>query len=215
MINLQERTQDLESQLIHVLDTGGFHYFKQTERNVLCAHACFLSIEHASSLRLLLSNDHSTSATALLRLQFEAFIRAAWLLYVANDVQISKLSAPLTQKSQQAANNFPGLSDMLKAIELHAPPGLVTPMLEFKNGLLKGLNSFVHSGIHPLALQKVEFPQTLMRELLLNSNGIMHFSYRMLASLTGSKALLDEVTHLYKPFSECFPPPKANGHIEG
>jgi hypothetical protein len=116
MNNLLERTRDLESQLIRVLDTGGFHYFHQTERHVLCAHACFLSIEHTSSLRLLITTDHSTSAAALLRLQFEAFIRAAWLLYAANDLQVSKLSAPLTEYSQQAANNMPGLSEMLKAI---------------------------------------------------------------------------------------------------
>ena len=207
MVNLQERTVDLESKLIQVLDTGGFHYFNQTEKHVLCAHACFLSIEHASALRLLLSTDHSTTATALLRLQFEALIRAAWLLYAADDVQIRKLAAPLTSESQQAASSLPGLSDMLKAIEFRAPSGLVSPMLEFKNGLLKGLNSFVHSGIHPLALKKVEFPKKLMLELMLNSNGIMHFAYRILAILTGSQALVDEITHLYKPFSDCFPPP--------
>jgi hypothetical protein len=37
------------------------------------------------------------------------------------------------------------------------------------------------------------------------SNGLMHFAYRMLASMSGSQRRMDRVTHLYKEFADCVP----------
>ena len=37
------------------------------------------------------------------------------------------------------------------------------------------------------------------------SNGLMHFAYRILASLSGSQRRMDRVTHLYEEFTSCLP----------
>jgi hypothetical protein len=96
---------------------------------------------------------------------------------------------------------------MLKALEVKAPVGLTQPLTEFRTVAMKGLNSFVHCGIHPLRRISEGFPEALGLQLVRNSNGLMHFNYRMLASLTGSQHLMNQTTHLYGEFQDCFPIP--------
>jgi len=55
-----------------------------------------------------------------------------WLLYVATEVEIEKLLAPLNNDTQKAANRLPMATEMLKALEKHDPPVAVRPLLQFK-----------------------------------------------------------------------------------
>lgn len=48
------------------------------------------------------------SAAAVLRLQYEAVLRAAWLLFAASPVQAEKLTRSLDVEAEQAAKNVPG-----------------------------------------------------------------------------------------------------------
>lgn len=201
------RSDEFETALNEALNAGAFRLFDDTPKLLICANACQLSLEHARSLRILFAAEAPHSATGLLRLQYEALLRAAWLLYAAGDLQLSKLTTQLDLNSEQAANNLPGPADMLKALEAKAPIGLIQPLKEFKTVAIKGLNSFVHGGIHPLTRIKEGFPETLALPLVRNSNGLMHFGYRTLASMTGSQELMNRITHLYEKFSDCFPPP--------
>lgn len=191
------------------MNASAFRLFDDTSRLSICANACLLSLEHANSLRVLFAADATHSATGLLRLQYEALLRAAWVLYAGNELQLSKLTTQLDIDSEHAANNLPSPADMLKTLESKAPIGLIQPLNEFKTVAMKGLNSFVHGGIHLLTRIKEGFPETLGLQLVRNSNGLMHFGYRMLASLTGSQALMNQMMHLYEGFADCFPPPAA------
>jgi hypothetical protein len=44
------------------------------------------------------------------------------------------------------------------------------------------------------------------------SNGLAHFAYRMLASLSGSQRRMDRVTRLYLSFMDCVPMAADSGH---
>ena len=94
---------------------------------------------------------------------------------------------------------------MLDAVVRKAPPGLSVPLAEFNQYSRHALNSFVHSGIHPLTRARDGFPATLGATLIRFSNGLMHFAYRMLASVSGSQWRMDQVTGLYKSFEDCVP----------
>ena len=207
MNKLLIRSDEFEASLDAVLNPDAFTLFDDSPKLSICASACLLSLEHASSLRILFAANAPHSATGLLRLQYEALLRAAWVLYAASDLQLAKLTTQLDINSEQAANNLPGPADMLKALEAKAPSGLIQPLNEFKTVAMKGLNSFVHGGIHPLTRIKEGFPEVLALQLVRNSNGLMHFGYRMLANLSGSQALMNQMTHLYGTFADCFPPP--------
>lgn len=204
MNKLLLRSDEFEKAINTILGAGVIELFDETPKLRVCAHACLLSLEHARSVRILFSADAPHSASALLRLQYEALLRAAWVLYAASDLQITKLDAPLDANSELAVNNLPGALEMQKALEAKAPVGLTQPLTEFRTVAMKGLNSFVHGGIHPLRRISQGFPEALGLQLVRNSNGLMHFSYRMLASLTGSQHLMNLTTHIYGKFQDCF-----------
>jgi len=95
--------------------------------------------------------------------------------------------------------------EMLDAVVKKAPQGLAAPIAEFNHYSRHALNSFVHSGIHPLRRAREGFPLEMASTIVRQSNGLMHFAYRMLASLSGSQRRMDRVTHLYKEFTDCLP----------
>lgn len=54
------------------------------ERAEAASAAAELAFEHAHALRVLFEAETPNSATSLLRHQYEALLRAAWLLYAAS-----------------------------------------------------------------------------------------------------------------------------------
>jgi hypothetical protein len=87
-----------------------------SSRDKAVAGFCAVSLEHAAGLRTLVAGGYHTSAISLMRLQFEALARAMWLLYVANDAAIARLTAPLTRDNEQAAKNLPSVNEMVTQI---------------------------------------------------------------------------------------------------
>lgn len=61
--------------------------------------AAEVAIEHETALDALFGLGLANSAVALLRIEYEALLRSAWLLYVASDIQVEKALAPLTRGS--------------------------------------------------------------------------------------------------------------------
>lgn len=210
------RAEEFESALAACFPETGIVLAEATAKHNLCATACMLSVEHAFVLRSAFGALAPNTGAALLRLQYEALLRAAWLLYAANPNQLEKLARALNLEAEQAAKNLPGYMEMLDAVSKHAPAGLSAPLSEFNQYSRHALNSFVHGGIHPLRRAQEGFPVELAARLVLMSNGLLHFAYRMLAVLSGSKPRLDKVTHLYLEFKECLPviEPKLREQIE-
>ena len=202
---LLDRSEEFEAALIECFPVSGFVLADASDKHQLCSTACTLSAEHASVLRLAFTLVAPNSGAALLRLQYEGLLRAAWLLHAASPVDVAKLARSLDLDAEQAAKNMPGYSAMLEAVLKHAPVGLAAPLEEFNRYSRHALNSFVHTGIHPLRRAQEGFPILLAHRLIAMSNGLLHFAYRILAVLSGSKRRLDKVTNLYLPFADCLP----------
>lgn len=175
------------------------------QRHKIAANAALLAIEHASALRASAQVKAMNSAAGLLRLQYEAVLRAAWLLYSASPGQVKKLTSSLDLDAEQIAKNLPGYLEMLAAIEKSTPEGLAAPLVEFNRYSRHALNSFVHAGIHPLYRSQSGFPPALAETILKFSAGLMHFAYRILAALTGSQERMNRVTRAYMAFQDCLP----------
>lgn len=62
--------------------------FKSTERNRVVAALFHLSLEHHGSIHLLVQHKHNGSAFALLRPQFEAYVRGLWFMKCATQEQL-------------------------------------------------------------------------------------------------------------------------------
>ncbi len=176
----------------------------------LVATAVIVSLEHGSVLRKAIEVGASNTGAALLRLQNEAVLKAAWLLFTATPPQVEKLAVPLESGAEQAAKGLPGYLDMLAAVQKSGPAGLTQPLMEFNQYSRHALNSFVHTGIHPLSRTKEGFPLPLAEKILKFANAHSHLAYRILAVLTGEQQRMNQVTKLYLAFADCLPMTTAN-----
>lgn len=147
---LLERSAAFELAIQACFPEPGFVLAIDSPQHQLVATACVLCTEHASVLRAAFAIGLPNSGSAVLRLQYEALLRAAWLMYAATPAQVEKLSATLDFEAEQAAKKLPGYLDMMNAVTRTAPAGLSAPLAEFNQYSRHALNSFVHSGIHPL-----------------------------------------------------------------
>lgn len=205
--NLLERSEAFEKVIATCFPEAGYVLALSDQKHELVATACTLCIEHASVLRAAFAVTAPNSGAAVLRLQYEALLRAVWLLYAASPAHVDKLAQALDLEAEQAAKNLPGYMEMLEAVVKKAPEGLAAPIAEFNQYSRHALNSFVHSGIHPLRRAREGFPLEMASTIVRFSNGLMHFAYRMLASLSGSQRRMDRVTGVYLAFPECVPGP--------
>lgn len=202
---LLERSSEFEEALLAEFPNGGLLLAGQEQRNEIAAAAALIAIEHAGALRVAAEIGAFNSAAGLLRLQFEAVLRAAWLLFAAGPGQVEKFTKTLDVEAEQGAKTVPGYLDMLAAVEKSAPVGLAAPLTEFNRYSRHALNSFVHAGIHPLSRARSGFPVVLAETLLKFSAGLLHFAYRLLAALTGSQERMSRVTRVYAAFQDCLP----------
>lgn len=201
-----DRSNDLHEHLMVLLENAEFD---GSDRGIAALGLCHLAIEHSTALRILLASGLPTAATSLMRLQFEALTRAAWVMFAASELQLGKLDAPLTLESQQAAKNLPSVTGMIE--DLGKVSGILSAsaahamLVQFKQECGHALNSFVHGGIHPLRRCTEGFPLPLALSILRNSNGLLTMTGMTLATLTGDAAIAKKMSQIQYEFAECLP----------
>lgn len=97
-----------------------------------CLHA---SIEHGMAILILVDKGLCGSALALMRLQFEAYVRGLWLAQCASDSEVDKA----------AQDKFPQIDRIIAHLE---KPGLLDSsfLSTIKRDSWKPLNSLTHTG---------------------------------------------------------------------
>jgi len=180
------------------------------DRQEAAISAAEVALEHGTALNALFDMGMANSAVALLRLEYESLLRAAWLLYAATDAEVAKASAPLTRESAEAAKNLPNALAMLLDLErkLKSEPGLsglVAPLRELRDEAWKPLNAFVHCGLHPLARANDGFPKELAVSVVKISNALIHLAVRLLSRFTGDREVMRQVDETYIRFQDVMP----------
>ena len=199
------RSKELEDALLALLD---LKLYGDSDRVVVCRTVCSISFEYANSLRMLIEANNLTSAVGLVRLQYEAIVRAVWLLYAASDVAVSKLAVQLTPDSEQKANNIPMISEMLGQVNSKAPQQAAQMLNEFKDVSGKAMNSFVHCGIHAVNRHDSGYPLPLIIQIIQNSNALSTMSGMILAILSGDSNTSNRISKIQLEFEDCLPPLK-------
>ncbi len=157
---------------------------------------------------MLITTGNFTSATAMVRMQYEALVKAIWLLYAASDVAVSKLMVELNSESAHRAGQMPMLSEMLSKLEGKAPEETVNMLNEFKQYSWATLSSYVHGGIHAINRHSKGYPQPLLEQLLRASNGVSLITGMMLVTLSGSPAQQGKIRSIQRNYQDCLPPSK-------
>lgn len=185
--------------------------FDRSPRVVASRALCGVAMEHAESVKMLLAAGNFTSAVGLLRLQYEALVRAAWLFYAASDAASEKLAAELTEENARKATKLPMLSEMLNKLEGKAPAELLSMLLELKQYSWKPLSSFVHGGIHAIHRHSKGYPVLLLDQALRSSNGVSLMVGMMLVILSGDPVQRGKIPKIQVDFADCLPPRRPIG----
>lgn len=162
---------------------SSFELHEPDSRELATIALCQVAFEHGAALRGLIANGLAISGVALLRVQFEALVRAVWVLHVATDAQVDRLTAPLTPEGEQGAKNLPSILRMIEGVEKSGPPGSGQMFRRFHDRLSNGLNSFVHAGIHAIHRQLAPYPIPLLCDVVKNSNAVAMLTVIVMSEL--------------------------------
>jgi uncharacterized protein DUF6988 len=203
LLALVEQSAQLATELYSVIAVPRF---SDTERIRVSDVACSMSLEHWDATRSLLASGLLPSGLVVHRAQFEALVRSVWVLYAASEEKIGKLSAALSDESEQAAKNLPQIAEMMGELSRKAPPQAYDALSRFKDNSWKALNSYAHAGIHPLRRHVEGYPVALAAAVLRNANGLAIVSGMQAAVLSGRQPLVKQVLALGTANMACMPP---------
>lgn len=198
---LLSRSAELEANLTELL---ALRPCDDSERVLSSRIMCSIAFEHAESAKILIAAGNFTSATGLVRLQYEALVRAMWILYAASDNVITKLMCDLTSESAARANKIPLLSEMLDNLSGKAPAEALRMLLEFKQYSWRPLSSFVHGGIHAIHRHGKGYPPKLLYQTLKISNGVSIMVGMLLVILHGGGEMRGKMPQMQMEFADCF-----------
>ncbi len=114
---------------------NGLKLADASKRSILSGGCLHASIEHGMAIVVLVDEGLHGSALALIRLQFEAYVRGLWLAQGASDCEVDKAGR----------DAFPRINLMLESLET---PGLLDSAVlsTIKADAWNELNSLTHTG---------------------------------------------------------------------
>lgn len=177
-----------------------------SSRGRLVSSMSTIAIEHGLSLRLLVSVGQFASATALLRVQFEAVVRALWLHFAASEALIAKFDLSVSTSSLKEPADTPKISDMLDAIDSSAPPQIGKMLRDLKQGAWGPMNSYVHGGIHPVIRSVVGYSTDYALGTLRNANGLTTMAAMLIAMRSGDERTSKGMRQIQLDHLDCLPP---------
>ncbi|WP_368166187.1 hypothetical protein [Aeromonas sp. R9-1] len=180
--------------------------FNDSPKLTLSATLAVSSLQFSDAVRVLCASELMLGCNVAMRSQFEAFIRSVWVMYCANEYQVSRLSAELSQESQQACKNIPSVNQMMSDLEeVEHTKNLLVALNEFKSSSWLPLNSFVHSGIHAIHWTKNRVSPQFLDQIFRISNGLAILAFQHLGILTGKPGIQSELIAATACFSSCLP----------
>lgn len=202
MNDFLDRSDELHVEILGLLD--GVPAYPGIRHEVALV-ACGMALEHALSLRLLVRAECYTSALSMMRLQYEAITRSVWLLYAATDLQVQTLASPLTLEAEKSAKKMPMFKDMLDEVVKTAPSQASRMLMGFKDVNYHAMNSYVHSGIHPLRRHAEGYPVKLIEDALRNCNGLNVMTLQLGIVLSGDPRFAGTVRVMQEEFHQILP----------
>lgn len=175
-----------------------------SRRQAISFGFCQAALEHAISQRLLIEAGHTGTALALVRLHFEATVRAAWTLLAATDDWLAKFTAPVPSGSLDEPQLGPPIPSMLDAIEARAPDMAVEGRKLYRTA--KVMHSFVHGGAHLVVHALRGYPPEKLTDVLRNRNLLCLMLCNVIVVASGKSELSGSVSRLSAKHASVMPP---------
>lgn len=174
-------------------------------RHRLALDASALTLEHGQAIRLLLQDHLENAALALLRVQHEALLRAAWVAYAADDADLQPLAGPDTDLGVKQANALPLAGVLLKQVEASAltPAALKRGLREFRDIVWADANSYTHAGLLPLVRVGKRHAEAHLVQALYISNAHGYSASMISAEITDPADTLAAINRIVVAHPEC------------
>jgi len=166
-----------------------------------------LAHEHWAAQRTLMASGLFHPAIALLRLQFEATLKAFWVAHAAPEGWIERMGTVRLRESDGRVfePDVPKVGELLKDLERTAPPRASALLLLFKSIAWRELNSFVHGGALALSNLVHTMPEPFLVQILKNANGVWGMGMMLAASQLQDKSRVLQVVAAHHAHRECLP----------
>lgn len=171
----------------------------------LVEQCIYISFDHGIGVNSLLTADLPIQAMILFRSQFEAVVRAYWLMFLATNHQVSKLSFSYTFEEQFQNDTCPMVGEMIEALkkaDLEAKP-IIDHLFDFKKYHLKQLNSFVHTGKQLFTRDIMGFNEDMILILMKQSNNLITVAGQMMLKHTIPEKQ-KFLNYLIEKYRQCF-----------
>lgn len=177
-------------------------------RSTVAMEALQLAVQHGQAVWILVANDLGSSALGVLRMQYDAIVRAVWVTFAATPDRVRSLAAPLTKLTLEEANRSLTTTQMIDAIKLsNAPADLVRLIFEFKDSSWGVLNASVHAGLHALRRHEGLFEEEMILGLRL-SNGLGMLTARLMVLFGEHPRRQQDIDLVCAAYPDCMPPPR-------
>jgi hypothetical protein len=178
-----------------------------TRKEFLATSIGAVSLEHWGAQRLLLREGLYVTGFALVRLQFEAVVRAIWILECAKADWLERFATPMADGQLEEPVLGPPVPAMLSAIATKAP--VIAGMLsQLKEGAWEPMHSYVHGGVRPIAHSLAGTTHYQVSAVLRNANGLGLLAVNAMTIAFQDPRLGGFVARLQREYGDCLPPPK-------
>jgi hypothetical protein len=176
-------------------------------RAIIGLALCRAAHEHAMSQRLLFEAGHNLTALALLRLQFEAVVRAAWTNQGATESWLDAFTTPVEGEGHREPITGPPIPSMLNAFEPFSPH--VASEFRKLYGTIGAMHSFVHGGAQAVVHALRPYPAEKLISALLNRNLLQWYTANCALVASESVLLRPRLSVLKEKHAQCMPPAAA------
>lgn len=162
---------------------------KGDHRHRIPAQLFDLALEHAAGILRLVAATNYASAFALVRCEFECFVRGAWLHHRATDAEIEAFVANDEIK--------PKMWELIEALE-QAPPFQDKLLSSVKEKAWTPMNGYTHGGIHQVSRRlqgdyiEPAFEDEALLEVVQFAGTMALIAFGEIAALAGRTDLIEE-----------------------
>lgn len=210
LLGMDESIQELLKQS-HRLDADIGALFEEagpppSRRALLTMAMCQVAMEHGASQRLLIEAGCHVTALALVRLHFEAVVRAIWLHHGASEEWLERFSAPTAPQQLAEPVLGPPVDAMLQRIDATAPPFVGKMLRDLKTATWAPMNSYVHGGVRAVVQALAGCPPSQLDSVLRNGNGLALLTANVFVITSGDGRFVGRIAHIQAAHRACLPP---------
>lgn len=204
LLNVLDLTDAFETAVLPLIDRVPFD---DTPRAKLAMVFLGLAHGHWMAQPGLMGAGIVHPAIALLRLQFEATLKAFWVAHAAGDGWIERMGTVRARDSDGRIHepDVPTIGELLKDLERTAPPRGAALLALFKSIAWRELNSFVHGGTLALSNLAHGMPESFLVQMLRNANGVWGLGAMLAAAQLTDKTQVLRMVAAQHAHRECLP----------